>query len=177
MSTLRSYNIHEDCELKGNADKNSSAERIDEDNLKTRCAALSYLARREYSERMLQKKLLQKGFSPHSIQATLQQLIQEKFLNDERFCEAFITNRLRQGYGPVRIALELRQQGVSEETITSQLQQNESVWLDCIKKIQQKKFSSPSDNLKEKLRQINYLQYRGFRLDQIKESFKLADKN
>lgn len=150
---------------------------IDEDKQKTRCAALSYLARREYSELMLQKKLLQKGFSAHSIQATLQQLIQEGLLNDERFCETFITNRIRQGYGPVRIALELRQQGVSEKTVTSQLQQNESVWLDCIKKIQQKKFSSSSGDLKEKLRQLNYLQYRGFRLDQIKESLKIANEN
>ena len=109
------------------------------ENQKTRDAALSHLARREYSKLMLQKKLLQKGFAAHSVQTTLQQLIQEGLLDDARFCEAFMNNRLRQGYGPVRIASELRQQGVSEETITSQLQQNESAWLDCIKKIQQKK--------------------------------------
>ena len=140
-------------------------------------AALNYLARREYSELMLQKKLLQKGFSVHSIRAALQQLIQEGSLNDQRFCEAFITNRLRQGYGPVRIALELRQQGINEEIITLHLQANDSIWLDCIKKIQQKKFPTPPSDLKEKLRQINYLQYRGFRLDQIKESLKITDKN
>ncbi len=156
--------------------KNSNA-KCTENNQKARRVALGYLAKREYSEYMLGKKLLQKGFSTPVIQTVLQQLIQEELLNDERFCEVFTTHRIRQGYGPVRIACELRQQGIREEIIILQLQQSESIWLDCIKKIQQKKFSSSTDDLKEKLRQINYLQYRGFRLDQIKESLKLADKN
>jgi regulatory protein len=141
---------------------------INEDNQETRRAALDHLARREYSELMLQKKLLQKGFSVHSIQVTLQQLIQERLLNDLRFCEAFIAKRIRQGYGPVRIAAELKQQGVNTEMVASQLQQNEVAYLDCIKKIRQKKFSSTSNDPKEKLRQFNYLQYRGFSLEQIK---------
>ncbi|MDQ8039992.1 MAG: regulatory protein RecX [Rickettsiella sp.] len=149
---------------------------IKENIQKIRLAALNYLARREYSASALQKKLLIKGFATHFIQAALHQLIEEGLLNDKRFCEAFITNRIRQGYGPVRIAAELRQQGVVEETIAFQLEQKESVWSECIIKLQQKKFSSTPDSLKEKLRQTHYLQYRGFRLDQIKESFKIKDK-
>ncbi|BBB14569.1 regulatory protein RecX [Candidatus Rickettsiella viridis] len=151
--------IHEDGELSGNTAKNSSAKSI----------ALNYLSRREYTQLTLQKKLLQKGISAEIIKTVLQQLIQEGLLNDIRFCEAFIANRIRQGYGPVRIIAELRQQGVNEDTIIAQLQQNESVWLDCIAKMLEKKFSSSPENLKEKHRQIHYLQYRGFRLDQIKK--------
>jgi regulatory protein len=139
-----------------------------EGNKKAIHVALNYLARREYSASTLQKKLLQKGFTLGSIQSAVQQLIQEGLLNDQRFCEIFIANRIRQGYGPLRIVHELRQQGISEELISSQLQQNESAWLDCIKKIQQKKFSSAATDLKEKRRRIHYLQYRGFSLDQIK---------
>ncbi|WP_218814215.1 regulatory protein RecX [Rickettsiella endosymbiont of Dermanyssus gallinae] len=139
------------------------------DTQKVRYAALNYLGRREYTELSLQKKLLQKGFSVEITQTVLQQLIQEGLLNDIRFCEAFIANRIRQGYGPVRIIMELRQQGVNEEIVIAQLQQHESVWLDCIERMLQKKFSSPPENLKEKHRQIHYLQYRGFRLDQIKK--------
>ncbi|MES2998551.1 MAG: regulatory protein RecX [Pseudomonadota bacterium] len=143
------------------------------DNKKIYPVALHCLARRDYTTLMLQKKLLQKGFSVDSVQVALQRLIQEGLVNDERFCEAFIARRIRQCYGPVRIAAELNQQGVNKETVSSQLQQNEAVWLDCIKKIQQKKFSLSPNNVQEKLRQTNYLQYRGFRLDQIKEIQKI----
>lgn len=149
------------------ADNNTACENAD--NQKVRYAALNYLSRREYTELGLQKKLLQKGFVINAIQTELQQLIQEGLLNDVRFCEAFIVNRIRQGYGPVRIMAELRQHGVNEDIIIAQLHQNESVWLNCIEKMLQKKFSSPPGNLKEKHRQIHYLQYRGFRLDQIKK--------
>lgn len=141
---------------------------INADNQKIRYTALNYLSRREYTAFMLQKKLLQKGFTINGIKAVLQQLIQAELLNDVRFCEAFVANRIRQGYGPIRITVELRQHGVSEEVIITQLQQKESAWLNCIEKIRQKKFSLCPENLKEKYRQIHYLQYRGFRLDQIK---------
>ncbi|MES2141876.1 MAG: regulatory protein RecX [Pseudomonadota bacterium] len=149
---------------------------VNEDAQKVRRAALNYLAKREYTFFSLQKKLLQKGFSSHAVQATLSLLVQEELLNDGRFCEAFIASRIRKNYGPVRIAAELRQHGINEEVIISEIKKNEAIWLDCIKKIQKKKFSSPAENLKEKLRRINFLQYRGFKLDQIKECFELTDK-
>lgn len=138
---------------------------------KVRCAALNYLAKREYTFLTLQQKLRQKGFPIHIIQTTLALLIQEGLLNNQRFCEAFITSRLRKNYGPTRIAAELRQHGVDEETISSEIQKNETIWLDCIEKIQKKKFPSPPSNLKEKLCRIQYLQRRGFNLDQIKKYF------
>lgn len=140
-----------------------------------RRAALNYLAKREYTVLDLQKKLLQKGFSSHCVQTTLSLLIQEGVLSDERFCEAYIASRIRKNYGPIRIAAELRQHGVSQEMIISEIKKNEAIWPDCIKKIQKKKFSSPPRNLKEKLYQINFLQYRGFKLDQIKEYLEVAD--
>lgn len=139
-------------------------------HLKVRNAALNCLSRREYTASMLKKKLLQRGFVINAVQAVLQQLIQEGLLSEVRFCETFIARRIRQGYGPVRIIAELRQHGVDEAVISAQLQQNESAWSDCIEKMLQKKFSAPTENLKEKLRQMHYLQYRGFRLEQIKKS-------
>lgn len=138
-----------------------------------RCVALNYLAKREYTVFGLRKRLLQKGFSLHSIQTALSLLVQEGLLNDERFCEAFITGRVRKNYGPIRIAAELRQHGINEEMIISEIKKYEAIWLDCIKKIQKKKFPFPSKNLKEKLRRITFLQYRGFKLEQIKEFFEV----
>ncbi len=57
---------------------------------------------------------MQKGFSHQSVEVVLDILIQQGFLNEERFCEAFIQKRIRQGYGPVRITAECHQYGINE---------------------------------------------------------------
>lgn len=131
--------------------------------------ALDHLARREHTRFTLREKLIRKGFLHQSVEAVLDILIQQGFLNDERFCEAFIQKRIRQGYGPVRITAECHQYGINNNVIFSQLPQDEEFWLTAIQKILQKKFRS-SHLPKEQLRQIRYLQYRGFTLDQIKKA-------
>jgi regulatory protein len=134
--------------------------------------ALDYLARREHSRFILREKLLRKGFLHHSVEAVLDVLTQQGFLNEERFCETFIQRRIRQGYGPIRIAAECKNYGLSNDIIFSQLSRDEKFWLAAIEKILQKKFLL-SSLPKEQLRQIRYLQYRGFTLDQIKASQKI----
>lgn len=134
--------------------------------------ALDYLARREHTRFTLREKLMQKGFLHQSVEAVLDILIQQGFLNEKRFCEAFIQKRIRQGYGPVRITAECHQYNINNDVIFSQLPQDEEFWLAAIQKILQKKFQ-PSHLPKEQLRQIRYLQYRGFKLDQIKASQKI----
>lgn len=130
--------------------------------------ALNYLARREHTRFTLREKLMQKGFLHQSVDAVLDILIQQGFLNEERFCEAFIQKRIRQGYGPIRIAAECKQYGINNDIIVSQLPQEEEFWLAIIQKISQKKFQS-NPLPKEQMRQRRYLQYRGFKLEQIKK--------
>lgn len=134
--------------------------------------ALNHLARREHTRFTLREKLMRKGFSHQSVETTLDSLIQQGFLNEERFCEAFIQKRIKQGYGPVRIIAECHQYGIKDDLIFSQLPQDVEFWLTTIQKILKKKFRS-SHLPKEQLRQIRYLQYRGFKLDQIKASQKI----
>lgn len=134
--------------------------------------ALNHLARREHTRFTLREKLMQKGFSHQAVDAVLDILIQQGFLNEERFCEAFIQKRIRQGYGPIRITAECHQYNINNDIIFSQLPKDEEFWLDAIQKIFKKKFR-PSHLPKEQLRQIRYLQYRGFKLDQIKASQKI----
>lgn len=134
--------------------------------------ALNHLARREHTRFTLREKLMQKGFSHQSVETVLDILIQQGFLNEERFCEAFIQKRIRQGYGPIRIIAECHQYGINDEIISSQLPQDKEFWLIAIQKILQKKFKQ-SSLPKEQIHQIRYLQYRGFTLDQIKASQKI----
>lgn len=134
--------------------------------------ALDHLARREHTRFTLREKLIQKGFLHQSVEIVLDILVQQGFLNEERFCEAFIQKRIRQGYGPVRITAECHQYGISNDIIFSQLPKDEEFWLAAIQKILQKKFR-PSHLPAEQLRQMRYLQYRGFKFDQIKASQKI----
>ncbi len=134
--------------------------------------ALDYLARREHTRLTLREKLMQKGFSHQSVENVLDSLIQHGFLNEERFCEAFVQKRIKKGYGPVRITAEGHQYGLNKEIIFSQLPQDEEFWLAIIKKILEKKFRF-SHLQKEQLQQIRYLQHRGFKLDQIKAAQKI----
>ncbi|MGC1854422.1 MAG: regulatory protein RecX [Candidatus Aquirickettsiella sp.] len=134
--------------------------------------ALEHLARREHTRFMLREKLMQKGFSHQSVEVVLDILTQQGFLNEERFCEAFIQKRIRQGYGPVRITAECHQYGVNNDLIFSQLPQDEEFWLTAIQKILQKRFR-PNHLHKDQLHQIRYLQNRGFKIVQIKASLKI----
>ncbi|KAF5282914.1 hypothetical protein FQR65_LT14114 [Abscondita terminalis] len=70
---------------------------------------------------------MQKGFLHQSVEAVLDMLIQQGFLNEQRFCEAFIQKRIRQGYGPIRISAECHQYGINNEIIFSQLPQDEEL--------------------------------------------------
>ncbi len=129
--------------------------------------ALNYLARSEHTRLTLREKLLRKSFTQQSVESVLDILIEQGFLNEQRFCEAFIQKRIKQGYGPVRITAECHQYGLSKEIIFSQLPQDEEFWLVAIQKVLQKKFRA-NHQPKEQLRKIRYLQYRGFTHDQIK---------
>lgn len=131
--------------------------------------ALAYLQNREYTPLLLQRKLQQKGFSMALIQLSLQRLCEKGWLSEARFTEAWLMRRLRQGYGPARIEMELRQQGVTDSTIKDQFAEiSESRWLDSLGKALQRKFSSSSIQTTLTLQQTKYLHYRGFTREQIK---------
>ncbi|TLY48517.1 MAG: regulatory protein RecX [Gammaproteobacteria bacterium] len=134
--------------------------------------ALNYLARKEHTRLTLREKLMQKEFLHQSVETVLDILIQQGFLNEERFCEAFIQKRIKQGYGPVRIIAECHQYGIHSDIIFLHLPRDEEFWVAAIQKILEKKFRS-NHLPKEQLRQIRYLQYRGFKIDQIKTSQKI----
>lgn len=132
--------------------------------------ALNLLARREHSRHELQNKLLQKNFPQELIATVLDKLATEGLLNDQRFCEAFIHSRTNKGYGPLRIKEELRQRGIPAEIISAYLDND---WLSRIDTIRRKRFGTemPKDP-RERARQIRFLQYRGFTLEQINKALK-----
>ena len=75
------------------------------------------------------------------IENVINELIEEEFLNDERFAANFVKSKLRaKGWGAAKIKFHLKQKGISNEIITTvlneveatewneQLQQNIEKW-------------------------------------------------
>ena len=82
------------------------------DSALIRAKAIELLARREHSWLELRQKLVQRGFSSSSIELVLDQLMEDRLLHEGRYAELYVCSRVDRGYGPLRIAGELRERGI-----------------------------------------------------------------
>lgn len=83
--------------------------------------ASSQLMRREYSCVELSRWLGQRGYNTAVITVVLDQLARTNLLSDERYALALTRTRCAAGYGPRRIAAELRERGVAKAIIAETL--------------------------------------------------------
>lgn len=137
-----------------------------------RSAAINLLAMREHSAGELKKKLIQKYHLRDLIEAEIERLQREGFQSDERFADVFVTQRKRQGKGPVMIAFELREKGVAPQLITDAVDPNSREWNQLAVHVKEKKFglAAPQDQ-KEKAKQMRFLASRGFSPRHIQSVF------
>jgi regulatory protein len=80
------------------------------------------LARREHSRFELSNKLQKRQFSNDAITKALDTFQNSNLLNDRRFAEIWIRNRIRRkSEGPIKLKAALTQKGVAEELIEDML--------------------------------------------------------
>ena len=104
------------------------------------------------------------------IDAAVDRLLQDGLLSDQRYAESYINMRMGKGYGPLRIALELKERGVAESDYGHYLYAADKDWHAVLKAAYDKKYAGePYADYQEKAKRIRYLQYRGFALDSIHE--------
>ena len=132
--------------------------------------AVRLLARREHSAEEIRQKLVKREFEADEIATALLELKQGDWQSDERFTEAYIRARRLKGFGPVRIAAELRERGVDEVMAKRYLYVDDSIWLQTLEQEYQKKYHGTGyEDFQEKAKRMRFLQYRGFSIDQINE--------
>jgi regulatory protein len=68
--------------------------------------------------------LRSKGFTKEHIDPTIERLASEKWLDDERFANAFVRTRARKRLGRLRIRRELIGAGVDDDVIAQALGEN-----------------------------------------------------
>ncbi len=137
--------------------------------------AVAALSRREHSILEMRRKLKQKSFEDDEIDICIEKLINNNLLSEERFTESYINMRKRRGYGPGRIAQELRERGIGDEFFADYLDRNNPSWHEVMRQQYRKKYGETlADDYAEKVKRAKHLQSRGFPLDWV---FKLNSMN
>ena len=141
--------------------------------------AMDYLSRREHSRYELYKKISTHNFDKDLINQELDLLIRDGLLSDERFVEAFIHSRKKNGKGPLKISAELQQRGADESLINKYIEEIEnSEWLDSAKQVVEKKLGNNQQlDYDNQLKMMKFLNNRGFTIDQVKITIKKLQKD
>ena len=138
----------------------------------TRKKAMDFLARREYGQTELIKKLAGKGYDRSVAEQAVRELTEDGLQSDHRFAENFVQSRVNQGKGPVRIRLDLGQRGVDDAVIELAIEDSSANWFALARDVRLRKFGAgnpPDFNAKAK--QMRFLQYRGFEQDHVQAAF------
>ncbi len=130
---------------------------------KARASALASLCMREHSVKEITDKLTRKEYQADSIEIVVKECLKDNYLNDQRFAEIFWRSRARKGFGPNKIAMELKRKGISASMIDDTSQQEELDFYQVVKDIYVKKYKGVAiGDLKDKMKRQNYLYQRGF---------------
>ncbi|MCJ7593000.1 MAG: recombination regulator RecX [Woeseiaceae bacterium] len=134
--------------------------------------AMDFLARREYGQTELIRKLADRGYDRSVAEQAVIKLTAEGLQSDQRFAESFVQSRINQGKGPVRIRLDLGQRGLTDAVIENAIEQSEADWQDLAREVRRRKFSAAKPlDFKSKAKQMQFLQYRGFEQDHVQAAF------
>jgi len=129
---------------------------------------MNLLARREHSYVELSHKLQQRQYVADEIESALNRLQDQGLLSNERFTEAYINMRRKRGFGPLRIANELRERGIDDVLINQYLNHNADDWWDDLQYQFDKKYGhKDTGDYAERVKRAKFLQGRGFPLDWI----------
>ena len=125
--------------------------------------ALGLLARREQSRRELRRKLDQGGYAGDEADAALTRLADQRYQDDERFAGMLLRNRAGQGYGPLRIRMELKTHGLSDAAIRHLLDEAEVDWnASAAAQLRRHYGGKPAADRAEQGKRAQFLLRRGF---------------
>jgi regulatory protein len=107
------------------------------------------------------------GQSQPLIDATLDWLEEQHFLSDERCTRLHVRSHIERGHGPLRIRQELLyQKRLGSELVEAELAASDCDWFALAEATLKKRFRYPPADIKEKARQLRFLQARGFTAEQ-----------
>lgn len=131
-------------------------------------AVLRMLAKRDYSEAEIRRKLAAKA-APEALANRVIQRVQELgYQCDTRYTGAYIRYGVSQGKGPMWISAQLLQRGVDKRLIQQALEDVDIDWRTVASEQLLRKFKRPAVDPKEQAKQFRHLASRGFSPDVIR---------
>lgn len=125
--------------------------------------AVDLLSRREQSRRELKSKLSRSGYARDEITAAVETVVDRGYQDDVRFAEVLARTRAGAGYGPRRIAAELKSHGVDDADIGAALAELAIDWRESARRQLERHFGrSPPADARERARRAAFLLRRGF---------------
>jgi regulatory protein len=132
-----------------------------------------YCAYQERSHSEVKQKLYDLGVWKKEHDEIMAFLIEEGYLNEERFAIAFAGGKFRiKQWGRVKIKYELKQKQVSEYSIKKALKQiDEDDYMTLLKKLAKQKYASLKSEqyMVRKKKTMDYLMGRGFEMDLVRQ--------
>ena len=123
--------------------------------------ALGYLARREHSRAVLERKLAPHAESADELQRLLDDLEAKKLLSDRRFTEVFSRSR-GERFGAARVKQELRSHGIDDSLVREAVTALARTEMQRAKAVWRRKFDALPADPAERARQARFLAQRGF---------------
>ncbi|MDD5578043.1 MAG: regulatory protein RecX [Methylobacter sp.] len=145
---------------------------MDESAKEIRVTCLHLLARREHSRKELLDKLVIKGFNKDEAFAVIDELVLQGWQNDQRYAESYARYRIQKGYGPIRIAYELRQKGIDAATLEEIMRKAAGNWMDLLEQVYTRKYKHDIlIDRSEWAKRSRFLLHRGFSTEMISALF------
>lgn len=133
-----------------------------------------YCAYQERSQHEVSERLQSMGLIPMVVDLLMVELIEQGFVNELRFAEAFARGKFRQkGWGRIKIREKLRQRKVSSACIQLALESlDDEEYLDHLSQLAVWKWgkTQESNAFVRKQKVMGFLYQRGFEYDLIREA-------
>jgi len=140
--------------------------------------AQHYCAYQERSHAELKTKLYSYGLFTAEVNEILALLIQDNFLNEQRFAEAFVSGKFKiKHWGRTKIIAHLKQKGVSDYCIKKGLCEiDEELYQQTLTKLMAKKLASSTNptDFSTKQKVANYLIMKGYEYSLVFDTLKLT---
>ena len=148
---------------------------MDKKQALSKCMTLC--SRQEHCSSDIKDKLKRWGVSDQESSVILKELINQKYLDDLRFSEAYVKDKLRfNGWGRVKIRYMLSMKKIEKTTIEKALESiDEDLYTEILNNQLQKKqkqLKGETDEWIKNQKLIRYLQAHGFELYEIQKSLK-----
>ena len=132
-----------------------------------------YCAYQERCHKEVTDKLYGFGLWKDQVENIIYKLIEDNFLNEERFAEAYVSGKFRfKQWGKTKIKLKLKEKRVSDYCIKKGLSQIEDEEYDAVIRTliekKEREYSKKYSGYQLNAKLINYLLQKGFEYDKIK---------